>query len=231
MKKDLTGQKFGRLTVIKENPEPYRSPKNKPTRRWDCICDCGNKITVLQNALTSGDTTSCGCLVKEKISKSKYDLTGRKFGMLTVIKKADLPKEYASGSKHGWLCRCECGSERVYETRALVNRQILSCGCLTSKKAENRIKKEEDNVLKHYKGTTITTIQPKRKPNKNNTSGYKGVYWNKKEQKWIAKIGFKNKTITLGRFDDIKDAIEARKRGEEKYFKPILEEYNQEQKK
>ena len=45
--KDLTGQRFGRLTVLSLNPIPYRSPSGKPTRRWDCVCDCGNKVTVL----------------------------------------------------------------------------------------------------------------------------------------------------------------------------------------
>lgn len=61
----LTDKKFGRLTV-----------KDKSTQKtsyghthWNCVCDCGNKVTVISNNITSGNTTSCGCLRKEKTSK------------------------------------------------------------------------------------------------------------------------------------------------------------------
>lgn len=42
-----------------------------------------------------------------------------------------------------------------------------------------------------------------------NTSGYKGVCWNKASRKWVARIGFKNNRILVGRFDDIEEANEA----------------------
>lgn len=41
----------------------------------------------------------------------------------------------------------------------------------------------------------------------NNTSGYKGVSWNKRKQKWIAQIKVNGKSLHLGEFDDIQDAI------------------------
>ncbi|KYC94351.1 hypothetical protein B4102_0211 [Heyndrickxia sporothermodurans] len=46
----------------------------------------------------------------------------------------------------------------------------------------------------------------------------------KNRNKWKAYIGFKGKQINLGHFDDLQDAIAARKEAEDKYFKPILEE-------
>lgn len=52
----------------------------------------------------------------------------------------------------------------------------------------------------------------------NNTSGVKGVCWRKREQKWRAYITVNHKRIELGDYIDIKDAIEARKKAEEKYF-------------
>ncbi len=52
----------------------------------------------------------------------------------------------------------------------------------------------------------------------NNTSGYKGVYFDKERNKWMAKICVNGKQLKLGRFKDINDAIEAREKAEEKYF-------------
>ena len=60
---DLTGQRFGRLTVIK------RVESNKSGTRWLCKCDCGNETVALAPNLKRGNTSSCGCLKKEKMSK------------------------------------------------------------------------------------------------------------------------------------------------------------------
>lgn len=52
---DLTGKKFGILTCINPNVDG-------PIRKWNCICDCGNQTVVTTNKITSGHTTSCGCI-------------------------------------------------------------------------------------------------------------------------------------------------------------------------
>lgn len=59
--RELSGQKFGRLTVER------RTEHRKSDRAvfWDCICDCGNKISVDSYSLTSGNSRSCGCVRKE----------------------------------------------------------------------------------------------------------------------------------------------------------------------
>lgn len=53
---DLTGQRFERLTVIKE------APKRKKSSMWLCKCDCGNSSVVSVSDLRRGHTKSCGCL-------------------------------------------------------------------------------------------------------------------------------------------------------------------------
>jgi hypothetical protein len=52
---------------------------------------------------------------------------------------------------------------------------------------------------------------------KNNTTGYTGVSWHKASQKWLAKIRINHKAIHLGIFDNINDAIAARKTAEQQY--------------
>lgn len=64
-RKDITGQKFGRLTAL------YRTEKTDDnyTSYWMCQCECGNKVEVRINHLTTGKTKSCGCLSRELSSK------------------------------------------------------------------------------------------------------------------------------------------------------------------
>ena len=65
---DLTGKKFGRLTVLAPHPERYRY-SGQTVPRWICHCDCGTEVVVPGRALRSGNTASCGCARIEKIKK------------------------------------------------------------------------------------------------------------------------------------------------------------------
>lgn len=76
---DLTGQKFGRLTVIE------RDMANTSDRsRWICRCDCGNVCSVYGKHLKSGQITSCGCAKKGVNLK---DITEQRFGRLVAVEK------------------------------------------------------------------------------------------------------------------------------------------------
>jgi len=68
--KDLTGQKFGRLTVVSfaENRDHVLY--------WNCLCECGNKKIVQGGSLKSGASTSCGCFHIEKVTKHGYNKGG-----------------------------------------------------------------------------------------------------------------------------------------------------------
>ena len=113
---DLTGQKFGRLTVLER-----AESKGKRTY-WRCKCDCGNECTVVGTNLRSGHTKSCGCLVSEV-----KDLSGLKFGRLTVL---NYDHKDASNKSY-WLCECECGNECTVQGYLLTSGKTKSCGCLT----------------------------------------------------------------------------------------------------
>lgn len=67
--KDLTGQKIGRLVVIKRI-ESIIQKNGKPVTRWLCQCECGNKKIVRADSLGRG-TKSCGCL-KHELSKEQH---------------------------------------------------------------------------------------------------------------------------------------------------------------
>ena len=57
---DLTGQVFGRLTVI-----DLSTRKSGTTRMWNVVCECGNKRTIASDSLVKGNTKSCGCLAHD----------------------------------------------------------------------------------------------------------------------------------------------------------------------
>lgn len=61
--KDLSGEKFGRWTVIGE-AEP-KIWEGRRIRRWNCQCECGTQRAVLEGTLVKGKSKSCGCFHSE----------------------------------------------------------------------------------------------------------------------------------------------------------------------
>lgn len=121
---DLTGKRFGFLTAIK--PTSERSGNNI---KWECLCDCGKTVLVASNHLICGNTKSCGCYKKSGkpyVGKSQKDLSGMRFGRLTVLNKT----EYKA--KDGcviWRCLCDCGKIANVSAHLLISGRKKSCGC------------------------------------------------------------------------------------------------------
>lgn len=65
---DLTGQKFGRLSVIKRGKPEGKTQTNA---YWLCKCDCGNEVVVISKSLRNGESMSCGCYRSEYWKKRK----------------------------------------------------------------------------------------------------------------------------------------------------------------
>lgn len=124
---DITGEKFGRLTAIELTDR--RSPSGDAY--WKCECECGNVTEVRKSKLTGGYSKSCGCINREltsaRQSKSGYDLTGKRFGRLKVIK----PIGKREGQGRVWLCECDCGNVIETVASSLVRGRAISCGCKT----------------------------------------------------------------------------------------------------
>jgi hypothetical protein len=125
MKKAEAGAKFGRLLLL-ERTHTF-SAKNKKRAKWLCRCDCGNTPVVSEDSIQRGLTRSCGCLHREVASaQSLRDLTGRRFGRLTVVKRLGSDKTRAAV----WLVRCDCGKEKSIRSTSLTFALTQSCGCL-----------------------------------------------------------------------------------------------------
>lgn len=70
--KDLTGLRFGRLTVVKGLGLRPHGRKGRRRTTWACVCDCGERIERPRYALTTGHTQSCGCLKRDEPSRLRH---------------------------------------------------------------------------------------------------------------------------------------------------------------
>ncbi len=123
---DMTGMKFGHLTVIE-----YAGSSNDNSSNWKCKCICGKEIIRQRwRLLKSKRNASCGCVdcfspYWEGPGKAK-DYIGKKFGWFTVIGSVS--------GKDGkeWQCKCRCGAI-VNKKTNLLNRDNIhpefNCGC------------------------------------------------------------------------------------------------------
>jgi hypothetical protein len=115
-KLNLIGQKFGKLTPIKD------VILNRGRSACICKCECGNEITVTKSALLNNKTVSCGCKRSEKANRYK-DLIGEKINKWTVLGLEKNNKNYIA------ICKCECGNTSKVNIYNLINNKSKDCGC------------------------------------------------------------------------------------------------------
>lgn len=217
--KDLTGQKFGKLTVV----APNKVENGYMT--WKCKCDCGGEIITSSNRLKTGRVKSCGCMrtkSAQRAAKGRFiDLTGQQFHSLTVV------KDSGQRDKHKailWECKCVCGNVTLVRGSELKSERIISCCCQQSKIQSKEGHKHKDAILSTMvEGTNLAVLNDK--PTKRNQSGVKGVFWNTHRGKWEARLTFKGTFYRLGLYEFLEDAAKARKDAEEKLFNPMLKKY------
>lgn len=172
MKNDFTNCRLGKLTVIELTDQ-----RSRGIIVWRCRCDCGKEILVDSRKLSAGAIRSCGC--DEPDYSSVRDLSGMRFGKLTVIEKTG---KVAKDRNPLWRCRCDCGEGFTANQSNLLNEQTTSCG----------YKQKERSGLHYVEGTFIEGIQSQT-ISKANTSVVRGVYFNKRRGNWVAQIAFKGK--------------------------------------
>jgi hypothetical protein len=148
---DLTGQRFGKWTVIKRNPEIRKKAY------WLCECTCGVKKEIRSTALRSGNSRGCGkCLGRGK----RIPMEGRKFGQLIVLRyDENCPK---SGF---WVVRCGCGLEYSVMGSWLRSGKAKSCHhCHHEELGKSRRKNDQEVILKrkftdYKRGATLRNLE------------------------------------------------------------------------
>lgn len=233
VKEDLTGKRFGRLTVI-EQAEDYITSSGTHIARWCCKCDCGKYITLKGTMVKNGYTKSCGCLhiesaiqnCKDRCKFNIYDMS-QDFGVgyasntnsKFMFDKEDYDKicNYCwYENEQGYLLsnnKTNC-SKKIRMHRLIMGLEDfhydfyvdhINHNTMDNRKSNLRIVTNQQNCFNH-------------KIASNNTSGITGVTWNKVSKKWAAQIAYNQKVIPLGLYDTIEEAIKIRQEAEDKYF-------------
>ena len=175
---DLTGQKFGRLTILKEAGR-RRKTNQSIEALWFCRCSCGTEKTIRSSLLRSGDTQSCGCLQKERTSEaSKHPMNSETKEKISKARKGIFIGD-KNGTWKGGRSKTKVGyinlwnpnhpnantigyvKEHVFVMSSILNRPLLPGETIHHKngiKDDNRPKNLELRLSNHGKGQRIDDL-------------------------------------------------------------------------
>lgn len=226
---DLTGQRFGKWTVI-ERAEDYISPAGYHTTQWLCRCDCGTERVVNASTLRSKLSKSCGCLrnelntIRNSVVNKKYNEWIFEDNQVIGICHNNTDCRFIIDIDDYEKCKDYCWSVHsngyiiglINKKTTVISRFIMNpTGNL---QVDHINGNRQDNRKCNLRLVTPQQNNMNRGVSTRNTSGVVGVRFNKRYSKWNANITFEGFTYSLGYYEDINDAIEARKQAEIKYF-------------
>ena len=221
----IVGLKFGRLVVN------YKCDyTRKKLSVFHCTCDCGKECEICGTYLINGHTKSCGCLkhdiTVQRLSKSNkytncgdyyigYTLKGEQF--FFDVDDYDKVKNYCWYiTRNGYVsAKAKDGtSKHIFLHQLVLDKYVDHIG---GKNTRNDNRKSNLRVKgKLYSFETYNNMN--KGLQKNNKSGYPGVFWYKRDQIWEVYINVNKKRIYLGRYNDFDKAVSVRKAAEDKYF-------------
>ena len=141
--KDITGNRYGKLTAVR-----FVGQNKHWDALWEFKCDCGNTIVRPAFSVKSGNVRSCGCL-------RFNDLTGKKYGNLTVLEFVGQDAD----KNNLWKCKCRCGNICVVPAHRLISGHTRSCGCL-SIKVHTKHGDSRSRLYKIYRGMLDRCYNP-----------------------------------------------------------------------
>jgi hypothetical protein len=191
---DLTGEIFGKLTVVGEDkgtPKGYNY--------WRCECECGGKSSVRSSYLRSGHTKSCGCLrstVSKELNTTHGLADNRIYNVYIGMKARCYNKNSGSYPNYGGRGITVCpywleSFENFYNDIGVDYEEGLQL---------DRIDNDLGYSKENCRWATPQQNQMNKGYNINASSKYKGVSWNKRSTKWLAKIKKNGKVHYIGTF-------------------------------
>lgn len=194
---DRIGVRYGRLVVQKR----VGTTASKKTA-WECLCDCGNITIVDGCSLTTKNTISCGCYLKEKITKhggwnkSSYNTWRAMMRRCYNPKDKDYPRYGGTGIT-------VCSEWHDYATFAKDMGEPVGTQTL------DRINPYGNYELINCRWASLPTQARNIRVRKNSESGHIGV--NKRGEKWLAEITANRKKYYAPICNTLEEAIAARK--------------------
>lgn len=211
---DLIGKKFGRLTVTE-----FHHSNNGAF--WTCVCDCGNERIVGTHSLTSGHTKSCGCYNQERTRNTQR---GRRIGNLYRVNQ-DVVYVRLTNCNDEFICdlcdldivmretwRKSDTGYAVYNKSKTFHGEVMRppCGQVVDHINHNKLDNRRCNLRIVPQSTNVQNASDKPR----GEVGIRGVYRDKRNGKYIARITMNRETIYIGSYTTLDEAAEARKNKE-----------------
>lgn len=156
----------------------------------------------------------------KRYSPTLNDLAGKRFGKLVVLGRSNKRGNRGARTVPLWECQCDCGNIVYKATDTLTNSDVSMCNECAKKYASQKMRENAGFV----DGTQLSKLQIKSDFS-TNSSGIRGVYFDRRSGKWRARLRFKGKLMNFGSYTSLNDAIEARKKAEESVFAEFLESH------
>lgn len=218
VKEDLTGQHIHKFTIL-EQTDDYISPQGIHHARWLCQCDCGSEpVKVRGNALKNGTTTSCGC---SRRRYNTYDLSGEYGIGWTHNTNREFYFDLEDYNKIKDYCWFEIIHKNTGHHEVVTNsngKTVRMHWIICGKYYDHADRNTFNNLKSNLRKANRTENARNYSKQKNNTSGFSGVSWDKQHSKWVANITIEKKRKKIGRFANKEDAIVARLQAEKEYF-------------
>lgn len=219
----IVGKKFNRLTVLDEYSEMRAGRKR---RYLLCKCECGNEIRVRLDGVLSERTKSCGCYATELLKERKtHGMSNTRFyhiwqGMKYRCQNVNNTAYKYYGGR-GIKLSDEWNSFEKFKEDMYSEYKKQA-----QKYGEKNISIDRINSNGDYEKNNCRWIELKNqwantRKRSDNKSGYQGVSWFKRDQKWRAFITINGKHKHIGYFTDKKDAIKARRAYEAFYYRTL----------
>ena len=226
LKNDLTGQKFGKLTVIKRGPND-----KKRNSRWYCKCDCGNPNLKLVRSMSlkNGDIKSCGCT---KTRQNLIDMDSNTYAIGYTSKgepfwfdkeDIDIVKKYCWHYNNSGYLVYRGGNPKV---NIMLHRLIM--GVTDPNVVVDHIihptgkKQKIDNRKQNLRVVSQSQNLMNRDIDKRNKTSIKGVCYDNERKKWLAFLTINKKRILFKRFETFEEAVAARQNAEIKFCKEYI---------
>ena len=198
------GQVFGKLTVLKQEG---RNELKKVV--WRCVCNCGNEVCITAGSLVTGNTTSCGCYLKERITKhggsgkGSYNTWRAMIRRCTVTTDKDYPR-------YGRVGVSVCPAWLGY------NQFVADMGEPEGDETLDRINPYGDYTRENCRWAGVKTQCRNLRIRANSRTGVIGVLMAGK--KFMAKIAVGKKSYYSKCFSTVEEAAVARKELEKKHW-------------
>ena len=206
---NLIGKTFGLLTVIE-----YCGRKNN-SLLWKCKCECGRLVFKTSNQLYNNKVYNLGCdvcihNVEFKLKNNYYECYIKNTSIIFLIDVDDFDKV----AGHNW-CQSDNGYIKTSKNNKLIYLHRIIMDVFDKKQLVDHI---NHNILDNRKSNLRIVTHSQNSMNCINQINYMNGIRKCGKSSWTAIIYINNESINLGTYNNIDDAIKARKEAEEKYF-------------